>query len=38
MLSVDFNVKGSVDIKNRAVFGEQGTRVNLVIPYKIDLI
>lgn len=35
-LSKDFNAPGSVSIKNRLTFGEQGTLVNLVIPYKID--
>lgn len=37
MLSKDFKVQGSVSVKNRKIFGEQGTLVTLVIPYKIDL-
>lgn len=36
MLSKDFKVKGSVSVKNRKTFGEHGTLVTLVIPYKID--
>ena len=36
MLSKDFNVKGSLSIKNRKLFGEQGTLVTLEIPYKTD--
>jgi LytS/YehU family sensor histidine kinase len=36
MLSKDFKVEGSVRITNRELFGEQGTLVTLVIPYKID--
>lgn len=38
MLSKDFKVKGSVTIENRKVFGEQGTLVTLIIPYKIDSV
>lgn len=37
MLSKDFKMQGSVSVKNREIFGEQGTLVTLVIPYKIDL-
>lgn len=36
MLSKDFKVEGSVRVTNRELFGEQGTLVTLVIPYKID--
>jgi len=36
MLSKDFNIKGSVKIEDRQKYNEQGTRVTLVIPYKID--
>jgi len=36
MLSKDFNVPGSVSVKNRKTLGEQGTLVTLVIPYKMD--
>lgn len=34
ILSNDFNMQGSLDIKNRALFNEQGTLVTLIIPYK----
>jgi len=35
MLSKEFKSSGSLDIKNRAEFGEQGTVVTLTIPHKI---
>ncbi|WP_298426281.1 tetratricopeptide repeat protein [uncultured Kordia sp.] len=38
VLSKDFKVQGNLSIKNRVTFGEQGTLVTLVIPYKTDLI
>ncbi len=38
MLSKDFKVKGSIAIENKKVFGEQGTLVTLVIPYKIESV
>lgn len=34
MLSKDFNSEGAINIVNRETFGEQGTFVTLVIPYK----
>lgn len=36
ILSKDYNMKGSVRIENRQQFGEQGTKVTLQIPYKIQ--
>ncbi len=36
LLSKDFKMKGNLTIKNRQEFGEQGTLVTLVIPYKIN--
>jgi len=38
MLSKDFKGQGTVRIKNRKTYGEQGTLVTLVIPYKIDSV
>ncbi|PCJ64089.1 MAG: sensor histidine kinase [Bacteroidetes bacterium] len=38
MISKDFKMKGSLSIQNRESFGEQGTLVTLVIPYKINLV
>ncbi|WP_273567475.1 tetratricopeptide repeat protein [Maribacter halichondriae] len=38
MLSKEFRVQSSVSVADRASFGEQGTLVTLVIPYKIDSI
>jgi len=35
ILSKDFNVKGSVSIKDRQKYGEQGTIVTLELPYKM---
>ena len=35
MLAKEFNAKASVLIENRAMFGEKGTLVTLIIPYKI---
>jgi len=36
VLSKDFKTEGSVTVKNRKEFEEQGTLVTLVIPYKIQ--
>ena len=38
MLSKDFKTMGSIIIENRTLFGEQGTLVTLIIPYKIDSV
>lgn len=38
MLSKEFKVSSSISVENRQLFGEQGTLVTLVIPYKIDSI
>ena len=38
ILSKDFKVEGSISVTNRALLGEQGTLVTLVIPYKIDSV
>lgn len=35
LLSKEFNTPGSLSVKNRKSFGEQGTLITLVIPYKI---
>lgn len=37
ILSKEFKSKGSLDIKNKKLFGKQGTLVTLIIPYKIVL-
>ena len=37
MLSKDFKMPGSIKVENKDFFGEQGTLVTLVIPYKINL-
>ena len=37
ILSRSFKYQGSVDLKDRAVLGESGTLVTLIIPYKTDL-
>jgi len=37
MLSQDFETPASLSIENRSIFGELGTLVTLVIPYKIEL-
>jgi tetratricopeptide (TPR) repeat protein len=36
MLAKDFKMKGSAVIQDRAVHGEKGTLVTLVIPYKLE--
>jgi LytS/YehU family sensor histidine kinase len=36
ILSKEFKTQGNISVKNRATFGEQGTLVTLVIPYKTD--
>ena len=36
MLSKEFKVQGSVLVQNRKEFGDQGTLITLVIPYKMD--
>ncbi len=38
ILAKEFGMPSSVNIQNRAIFGEQGTLVTLVIPYKIEAI
>lgn len=38
ILSKYFEVQGTVHIQDREVFGEQGTLVTLVIPYKIETV
>ncbi|WP_172435899.1 tetratricopeptide repeat-containing sensor histidine kinase [Sediminicola luteus] len=36
-LAKEFGMPGSITIQNRAVFGEKGTLVTLIIPYKIHV-
>lgn len=36
ILSKDFKMEGTIDVKNKELLGKQGTLVTLVIPYKID--
>ena len=38
MLSQDLGIAGSLRIQNRSEFGEKGTLVTLLIPYKIDSV
>ena len=38
MLSKHFKVEGSVSVKDKEMYGEQGTIVTLVIPYKIESV
>ncbi|WP_430412283.1 tetratricopeptide repeat-containing sensor histidine kinase [Kordia sp.] len=38
VLSKEFKTPGEISVKNRATFGEQGTLVTLVIPYKTDSV
>ncbi|MBS9461950.1 tetratricopeptide repeat protein [Flagellimonas sp. 389] len=35
-LSKDFKARGTISVKDRSLFGEQGTLVILTIPYKMD--
>ncbi len=34
MLSKEFKTSGSIEVKNKNIFGQQGTIVTLIIPYK----
>ena len=36
--SNEFNVSGSMKVENRKIYGEKGTIVTLVIPYKLNMI
>ncbi|CAM1352924.1 sensor histidine kinase [Tenacibaculum halocynthiae] len=36
MLSKEFKNEGAIEVQNRKIFGEEGTLVTLMIPYKIE--
>jgi tetratricopeptide (TPR) repeat protein len=36
MLSKEFKNEGAIEVQNRKIFGEEGTLVTLVVPYKIE--
>ncbi|MEL6561258.1 MAG: ATP-binding protein, partial [Bacteroidota bacterium] len=36
ILSKSFNTPGSIQVTDRTAFGEQGTQVSLIIPYKTN--
>ena len=38
MLSKEFKTAGTIEVKNRKIFGKEGTLVTLVIPYKIESV